>query len=77
LPEPGLAKQKGFTMKTVTLAALTAAAIAASAIVPSVAYAAPAPHYKPLICMLLPTIDVCTPPKPVMHHHHMMMKKKP
>lgn len=65
-------------MKKVSLA-LTVATIALSAIVPtSFAYAAPAPHYKPLICMFLPTVDVCTPPKPVMHHHHhMMMKKKP
>ena len=77
----GWLNKKGFKMKKVTLAALTAAAIAASAIVPtSFAYAAPAPapHYRPLICMLLPTIDVCMPPKPVVHHHHhTMMKKKP
>ena len=67
--------------RNVTLAALTAAVIAASAVLPTAAaFAAPAaPHYKPLICMLVPTLDVCVPPKPVMHHHHhkMMMKKKP
>ena len=78
LPKKGLAEQKGFMMKKVTLATVTAAAIAASAIVPSFAYAAPAPapHYKPLICIFLP-LDICTPPKPVVHHHHHTIKKKP
>jgi hypothetical protein len=80
LPERGWLNKKVSMMKKVTLAVVTAAAIAASAVVPtSFAYAAPAtPHYKPLICMALPTLDVCNPPKPVVHHHHAMKPvKKP
>ena len=67
--------------RNVMLAAMTAVAIAASsiAVTTDVAFAAPAPapHYKPLICIFLPMLDVCVPPKPIVHHHHMTMKAKP
>lgn len=64
-------------IRNVTLAVATAATIAASAILPtSAAFAAPAPAFhKPLVCLFFPMMDVCVPPKPVVHHHKMMMKK--
>ena len=66
----------------VTLAVIGAAAIVASSVLAtSSAFAAPpppAPHYKPLICIFLPSLSVCTPPKPVMHPmHNMKPKPKP
>jgi hypothetical protein len=67
--------------KNLILAAVTTLAIAASSIVATTgafaAVAAPAPHYKPLMCIFFPTMDVCNPPKPVVHHHHHMAMKKP
>jgi hypothetical protein len=66
--------------KNLMLAAVAALAIAASSIVTTTgafaAAPAPAPHYKPLMCIFLPMMDVCTLPKPKpVHHHHMVMKK--
>jgi hypothetical protein len=66
--------------KNLTLAAVTAVAIAASSIAMTTGAFAAAPvtpHYKPLMCIFFPSMDVCNPPKPVIppHHHHHMMKK--
>ena len=67
--------------KNLTLAAITAVAIAASSIAvttdPAFAASAPAPHYKPLVCIFLPMLDVCAPAKPApkMAVHHKAMTK--
>jgi hypothetical protein len=69
--------------KNLTLAAITAVAIAASSIAVTTdsAFAAStsAPHYKPLICIFLPMMDVCAPakPAPMMMHHKVMTKMAP
>ena len=54
---------------------ITGVALAASALLLQSA-AAQAPQAANQV--VLPTLDVCAPAKPVVHHHHhVMMKKKP
>ena len=62
------------------MAALAAAAIAAGSVAATTGAAAakapPPPHYKPLICIFLPVLDLCAPawPAPKKAAHKMTMK---
>jgi molybdate-binding protein len=65
------------TFIALAVAAVVAGGAALATVGPAAAATAPTPHYKPLICGLLPFL--CKPAataKPAVHHVHHVVKTK-